>query len=153
MLRCSDTLRYSFLALVLLTVSAAAQQGQRDFPRILPPDWRLVPSDAPNQWRAVSPPLALALCDSRPKSAATHFRRWGVNTGDRVTYRQQGRDWSVVSGYTPDNRIFYRETMLACGARKWHNLEFEYPETDKGRMEEFVTRASHALGAYNSAGC
>lgn len=156
MLRCSQILRYSILPLILLTVSAAAQQGQRDFPRILPPDWRLVPSDEPNQWRAVSPrnDAWLSLYATPIQGPRTsHFRRWGVNAGDRVTYRQQGQDWSVVSGYTPDNRIFYRETMLACGARKWHNLAFEYPAIDKGRMDEFVTRASHALGAYNSAGC
>jgi hypothetical protein len=59
----------------------------------------------------------------------------------------------VVSGYTPDNRIFYRKTMLACRGRKWHNLEFEYPASDKSAMDEFVTRASYALGAYNRAGC
>ena len=57
------------------------------------------------------------------------------------------------SGYTPDRRIFYRETMLACGGRQWHNLEFEYPASDKARMDRFVDRASHALGAYRSAGC
>jgi hypothetical protein len=33
----------------------------------------------------------------------------------------------VVSGYTADNRIFYRKTMLACGGRKWHNLELSSP--------------------------
>jgi 1-aminocyclopropane-1-carboxylate deaminase/D-cysteine desulfhydrase-like pyridoxal-dependent ACC family enzyme len=59
----------------------------------------------------------------------------------------------VVSGYTADNRIFYRKTMLACGGQKWHKLEFEYPASDKRAMDEFVTRASHALGAYSSAGC
>jgi len=70
-----------------------------------------------------------------------------------VTYQRRGEQWSVISGYTTASHIFYRETMLACGGRKWHNLEFEYPATDKPGMDEFVTRASHALGAYSSAGC
>jgi hypothetical protein len=39
------------------------------------------------------------------------------------------------------------------GKWKWHNLEFEYPASDKRTMDEFVTRASYALAAYNQAGC
>jgi hypothetical protein len=149
-------LRYSALLLVLLTVSAAAQQGQRDFPRIVPRDWRIVANEKSHAWRAVSPRndawLSLYATPVR-RPLSNHFQRWGVNAGDRVTYRRREQDWGVVSGYTPDSRIFYRETMLACGARQWHNLEFDYPVSDKGRMDTFVTRASHALGAYSSAGC
>ena len=40
-------------------------------------------------------------------------------------------------------------STLACQGRKWHNLEFEYPASDKPAMDEFVTRASYALRAYN----
>ena len=55
----------------------------------------------------------------------------------------------MVSGYTADNRIFYRKTILACDGRKWHNLKLEYPASDKLAMDGFVTRASYALAAYN----
>jgi hypothetical protein len=152
----SGMLRYSIFALILLTLPAAAQQGQRDFPRIVPRDWTLVTPAQSDEWRAVSPRRdAWLLLYANPVKGpiGAHLHRWGTNEGDRVTYRQQRPQWSVVSGFTPDSRIFYRETMLACGGRKWHNLEFEYPATDKPRMDEFVTRASHALGAYSSAGC
>lgn len=149
-------LRYSALLLALLTVSAAAQQGQRDFPRIVPHDWRIAANEKSHTWRAVSPGndawLSLYATPVR-RPLFDHLQRWGVKAGDRVTYRRQEQDWGVVSGYTADRRIFYRETMLACGARQWHNLEFEYPLSDKGRMDTFVTRAAHALGAYSSAGC
>jgi hypothetical protein len=43
---------------------------------------------------------------------SSHFHRWGVNAGDRVTYQRQGQGWNVVSGYTADNRIFYRK--ISC---------------------------------------
>jgi hypothetical protein len=76
---------------------------------------------------------------------SSHFHRWGVNAGDRVTYQRQGQSWNVVSGYTADNRIFYRKTMLVCGGQQWHNLEFEYPASHKPAMDEFVTRASYTL--------
>jgi hypothetical protein len=81
------------------------------------------------------------------ESVSSHLRRWGMG------YERRGQGWSAISGYTADDRIFYRETMLACGGRIWHDLAFEYPRSDKLAMDEFVTRASHALGAYSSAGC
>ena len=77
----------------------------------------------------------------------------GCEAGDRVTYQRQGQGWNVVSGYTADNRIFYRKTMVGCGGQQWHNLEFEYPASDKPAMDGFVTRASYALEAYRTVGC
>jgi hypothetical protein len=78
---------------------------------------------------------------------------WGVKPDDRVTYQNRGQDWRVVSGYTAEDRIFYRRTALACHGRKWHDLEFEYPRSTKRAMDEFVTRASYALAAYGKMGC
>jgi hypothetical protein len=149
-------LRFSTVfALLAIGLPAAAQEGRNDFPRIIPQDWTLLTPKS-NEWRAVSPrrDAWLSLYATPIKgSVPSHFHGWGVNPGDRVTYQQRGRGWSVVSGYTADDRIFYRKTMLACEGRKWHNLAFEYPASDKRAMDEFVTRASYALAAYNQAGC
>jgi hypothetical protein len=91
-------LRFSTVfALLVIGLPAAAQQGQKDFPVIVPSDWSILPSGKSNEWRAVSP----------------------------------RRDAWLLSGYTADDRIFYRKTMLACEGRKWHNLAFEYPASDK----------------------
>jgi serine/threonine-protein kinase len=149
-------LRFSVaLALMLVCLPVQAQQGRNDYPAIIPRDWTLL-TPKPNEWRAVSPRkdawLSLYATPAEG-SVSFHLRQWGVSAGDRVTYQQQGQGWTVVSGYTADNRIFYRKTMLACGGRKWHNLTFEYPASDKRAMDEFVTRASYALGAYSGAGC
>lgn len=149
-------LRFSLVVvLVLLGLPAQAQQGRNDYPAIIPHDWTLLPPKS-NEWRAVSPRrdawLSLyATAVDGPVSS--HLRRWGAGEGDRVTYERQGHGWTVVSGYTADNRIFYRKTLLACAGRKWHNLELEYPASDKSAMDEFVTRASYALAAYSRAGC
>jgi hypothetical protein len=134
---------------------AAAQQGHRDFPVPVPPDWSVLAPEKSNEWRAVSPGrnASLSLYATPVRSLSSHLDRWGVTAGDRVTYQKRGRGWNVVSGYTADNRIFYRKTMLACGGRKWHNLEFEYPASDKRAMDEFVTRAAYALGSYSGGGC
>jgi hypothetical protein len=150
-------LRFALVfVLIVLGLPAAAQQGQRDFPAIVPRDWTVLPPGKSNEWRAVSPRkdawLSLYATPARG-SVSSHLRRWGMGAGDRVTYERRGQGWSAISGYTADDRIFYRETMLACGGRIWHDLAFEYPRSDKLAMDEFVTRASHALGAYSSAGC
>jgi hypothetical protein len=143
------------LLLMLLALPAAAQQGRDDYPSIVPRDWTLLPPKN-NEWRAVSPGrdawLSLYITPAEG-SISSHLRQWGVGAGDRVTYERQGQGWTVVSGYTADDRIFYRKTMLACEGHKWHNLAFEYPASDKRAMDEFVTRASYALAAYNRAGC
>ena len=142
-------------ALLVIGLPAAAQEGRNDFPRIIPQEWTLLPPKS-NEWRAVSPrrDAWLSLYATPIKgSVSSHLRAWGVNAGDRVTYQRQGRGWIVVSGYTAEDRIFYRKMMLACEGRKWHNLAFEYPASDKRAMDEFVTRASYALAAYNQAGC
>src|SRR5262249_26471790 len=118
--------------------------------------WIVVPSANSNEWRAFLPrrDALLSLYANPVKGPiGARLHRRGLNAGDRGTYQQRGEQRSGVSGYTPPSRIFYRETMLACGGRKWHYLEFEHPATDKPRMDEFVTQASRALGAYSSAGC
>ena len=128
--------------LIVLGLPAAAQQGRNDYPAVIPHDWTLLP---PNWLSLYATPI------DRPISS--HLRRWGVGEGDRVTCQRRTEGWTVVSGYTGDNRIFYRKTMLACGGRKWHNLELECPASDKSAMDRFVTRATYALSAYNRAGC
>jgi hypothetical protein len=150
-------LRLSLVLVVLLLAGlpAAAQQGRNDYPTIIPRDWTLLTPKS-NEWRAMSPRKdAWLSLYATPVDGpvASRLRQWGVGEGDRVTYQRHGRGWTVVSGYTADNRIFYRRTTLACEGRKWHNLELEYPATEKPAMDELVTRASYALSAYNRAGC
>jgi len=146
------------LVFVLLLAPAAAQhvQVQNDFRSIAPRNWTLLPYGKDNERRFVSPQRDawLSLYATHVEgSTAAHLERWGVKPGEQVTYEKRGRDWAVISGYTGGDRIFYRRTMLACGGRKWHDLDFEYPARDKRAMDEFVTRASHALAAYRSIGC
>jgi hypothetical protein len=140
------------IVLILLSLPAAAQQGlnRNDFRVIAPHDWTLLPAGKTNERRFVSPrrDAWLSLYASNVRGpVSSHFHRWGVRAGDRVTYQRQGQGWNVVS-----NRIFYRKTMLACGGQQWHNLEFEYSASDKPAMDGFVTRASYALGAYRTVG-
>jgi hypothetical protein len=70
---------------------------------------------------------------------------------ERVTYERRGSDWIVSSGYR-GNRIFYRRAMLACNGTQWRHIEFEYPASEKRHFDNFVTRTSFALRAYQDVG-
>jgi hypothetical protein len=143
------------LVLLLLALPAVAQQGRNDYPSIIPRDWTLL-APKNNEWRAVSPRqdawLSLYIAPAEG-STSSHLRQFGIGPGDRVTYQRHEQSWTVVSGYTAENRIFYRKTMLACEGQKWHTLALEYPASDKRAMDEFVTRASYALESYSRTGC
>ena len=43
--------------------------------------------------------------------------------------------------------------MLACRGTKWRHIEFEYPALEKRYFDDFVTRTSFALRAYQDVGC
>ena len=43
--------------------------------------------------------------------------------------------------------------MLACRGTKWRRIEFEYPASEKRLFDNFVTRTSFALQAYQEVGC
>jgi hypothetical protein len=113
--RGSVMLRFSLVlvVLMLLGLPAEAQQGRNDYPDIIPNDWTLLPPKS-NEWRAVSPRQdAWLSLYATPVDApvSSHLRQWGVGEGDRVTYQRHGQGWTVVSGYTPDNRGVPRPKM------------------------------------------
>jgi len=117
------------VVLILAGLPAAAQQGRNDYPTIIPRDWTLLTPKS-NEWRAMSPRKDAWLslyATPVDGSVASRLRQWGVGEGDRVTYQRHGRGWMVVSGYTADNRIFYRRTTLACEGRNGTTLNLNIP--------------------------
>ncbi|HEX5778548.1 MAG TPA: hypothetical protein VFY21_06870, partial [Xanthobacteraceae bacterium] len=50
---------------------------------------------------------------------------------ERITYRANGRNWFVRSGFKGDDRIFYRKVIFACDGRVAHLLAFDYPASEK----------------------
>ncbi len=137
---------------------AGAKQpvGAPDYLAIVPPDWKLLSEDATSHERRFVSPSGDAWLSlyARPpdESIEAHLERVRHHDHERITYERGGATWIVVSGYRGD-RIFYREAMLACGGQSWHHLAFEYPADQKLAFDQFVTRASHALSAYNRTGC
>jgi serine/threonine-protein kinase len=145
--------------LLMLPATAAQAQSDRDasnYLSIIPRDWTMS-RPRPTERRFTSPDgtawVSLYAAPAGRESVRQHIERLKHHFGrGNATYQRDGGTWLVLSGYK-GSRIFYRRTMLACGGRAWHTLEFEYPGAEKRAFDTFVTRASYALNAYSHEGC
>lgn len=145
------------LALMTSTVAARAVQPDADFRSIVPRGWTLqAPDPKSNLRRFVSPQrdawLVLYAEPADRESVGAHMAAVKAVEGGRITYERAEPGWVVVSGFR-GSRIFYRKAMLACGGRRWHQIEFDYPAEQKLAFDRFVTRAAYALQAYAAVGC
>jgi hypothetical protein len=87
----------------------------------------------------------------RTVPAGLDARRATTAADEQVTYRADGANWFVRSGFIK-HRIFYRKAILSCGGRVAHLLAFEYPAQRKREHDGLVTALSHSL-ASSTAGC
>jgi hypothetical protein len=65
--------------------------------------------------------------------------------GDRVTYTQRGARTATVSGFTKDGHIFYRHSLLSCGAELWNAVEFDYPVDEKAALDPIIAHVVASL--------
>ncbi len=153
------------LALWLLPLFAASSEAQRlrtyedryGNTVLAPGGWTKAPDD--ERWegsRLISPDgrawLAAYTVPHRFRSMDAHIRSLSKVPGERITYIRRGNGWFVTSGFTGDDRIFYRKAVLACGGRLWRHIALEYPRSLKRTYDGMVTSISHALISTNS-GC
>jgi hypothetical protein len=71
--------------------------------------------------------------------------------GERVTYAQRGARTVTVSGFQGD-KIFYRHSILSCGAQVLSNVEFEYPADEKAALDPIVAHVVASLRSGVPAG-
>jgi hypothetical protein len=137
------------IGLFALSPLAFAQDQKR--PSLIPPGWslmsgedergrRFVSRDGQSWMTATSSPADRHALDVDMDEIA---RR----PGEKITYLSRGRTWIAVSGYRSGN-IFYRKSNLACGGRRWHHIEFQYPISEKRRMDATVTRIAREMTRY-----
>jgi serine/threonine-protein kinase len=160
---------YRFIGTALLMVSflvgtaylvpaATAREADMPFRSIVPNGWTLLPPEPQSYGhRFVSPTgdawlWFFAVPANREAAVSANTDRVAPAQTERVTYEARGRNWLVSSGYKGD-RIFYRKAILACKGTKWRHIEFEYPASEKRLFDNFVTRTSFALRAYQDIGC
>jgi len=128
---------------------------ERDATELVPADWSQQASDA-HERRFVSPngsaELRASWAATAQESIASHMRNVAFERGEKLAYIQGGSDWIAVGGFK-DDRQFYREAVLACQGRRWHQVEIDYPPADVREMAKLVARSSRALTHTRDAGC
>ena len=154
--------RNTLCALILMLIPATGHGMDNDIPRdgitaAIPAGWTLLPPDPSRPGKQLVAPdgEGRLVVDATPAggNVTARMNDYASRDGERVTYHKRGGSWIVVSGFRGDNRIFYRKAMLACSNTAWHEIEFEYPATQKRAYDQFVTQASHRLGAHRNEGC
>jgi hypothetical protein len=80
------------------------------------------------------------------------MRDIAFGTGEKLDYIEGGNDWIAVSGIKGDRR-FYREAVLACEGRRWHQIQVDYPIAEVRSITKILERSSRALMRTREAGC
>ena len=158
-------LRLSLLCAVAVCASAAAAA----------PAWKFyandrfgVTADTPASWVQQPPPAnddgatfvspdgkaSIAIYGGyvmEDNAAAALAARAAPNEGERVTYTQRGARTVTVSGFKGD-KIFYRHSLLSCGAQVWSNVELDYPADEKAALDPIVAHVVASLHSGVPAG-
>jgi serine/threonine-protein kinase len=146
------------VALSYASPPATAREADIPFRSLVPNSWTLLPPDPQSYGRRFVSPTGdawlwfFAVPVNREAAVNANAHQFAPPPTEQVTYERRGSDWVVSSGYRGD-RIFYRRAMLACRGTKWRHIEFEYPAAQKRYFDNFVTRTSFALRAYQDVGC
>ena len=85
--------------------------------------------------------------DSAAAALAAHAE---PNDSERVTYKQVGPRTVTVSGFKGD-KIFYRHSLLSCGAQVWSNVELDLSRRREGGARS-DRRACRRVAAQRRAG-
>jgi Ni/Co efflux regulator RcnB len=124
---------------------------------LIPSDWRLQPPDP--DWkgnRFVSPSgdawLAFYARPADKTAHDQHLKSVAFVYGEELTYLRREPNWLEVSGFKGD-RNFYRKVVLACGARAWRHVAFEYPAEAKRAFEPLIARMARALDRQVEQNC
>jgi hypothetical protein len=147
----------SLIAATTYVPAAYAREADIPFRSIVPNSWNLLPRDPHSPGRRFVAPSGDAwlwyfAVSVDPGAANLKRDQLTPLPTERVTYQRRGVGWLVSSGYRGD-RIFYRKAILACNGTKWRHIEFEYPASEKRLFDNFVTRTSFAMRAYQVLGC
>jgi hypothetical protein len=148
----------SIVAGTYVASTANAREADVPFRSIVPSSWTLAPPEPQSYGRRFVSPSGdawlwfFAVPANREATVNANTDRLAPGPPEQVTYEARGDDWLVNSGYR-GNRIFYRRAMLACNGTKWRHIEFEYPASEERLFDDFVTRTSFALRAYQNLGC
>ena len=125
--------------------------------KLVPPDWREETADPQLKGqRFVSPDgsawfIAYAV-PAGEEGVAAHMKAVAFADGEQLTYLRGERSWIAAAGFKQD-RLFFREAVLACAGDRWHHIAFEYPASARVEMRDFVERAATAVRSSDNDAC
>jgi serine/threonine-protein kinase len=144
-------MRTLYVSAVVLVLTAGVASAQHR-PALVPQGWSEAAPEVALSRRFVSPngqsSLTATTRRANPRDLRDDMDAIAFRPGERITYQKRGKSWIAVSGYKGD-RIFYRKSNLVCGGKAWHNIELEYPASNKRQMDGIVTRIAHGMTLYN----
>lgn len=139
----------------------ANQSDQRSKPslaQLIPRDW-VQQKPEPN-WsgkRFTSPDgsasVAIYTAPVDQAKVASFMKDFAFVDGEKITDLRAQQKWIAVTGSKSGDRLFYREAVIACAGRTWHQIAFEYPSSMKAAMARFVSDAAVAVLNSENDGC
>ncbi|WP_457796724.1 hypothetical protein [Methylocystis sp. S23] len=115
----------------------------------VPAGWRMGPEPGNSDGRVfASPDGAAEIRIFGGYSVLSQDEEFGVrlrpSPGETIDYRRRGRDWLVASGRKGD-RIFYRKSLLSCGAKVWNSVYLDYPAARRQAFDPIVAHVAASL--------
>jgi hypothetical protein len=123
----------------------------------VPADWRSQPMKAADtrEGQVFVSPSGKSMLAIYTMSTSTRDRAQAADEpaapDERITYRANGRNWFVRSGFKGSDRIFYRKMIFACDGRIAHLLAFDYPAAERREHDRLVTVTANSLRAGDRA--
>lgn len=159
------TLRLALLLLLLPAVLAAQprRKGTADPPPPPPPpnaycnDRFTFGIDVPEGLMQQPPPANGDGATWLSADSTVEFRAWGENDAvpmkemmgiaaermSKTTLKRKGRDWFVLSGTLPDNRILYRRTRMWNDG--WVSFELVYPVAQRKTYDPLCQKLAESI--------
>jgi hypothetical protein len=126
--------------------------------QLIPRDWVQQKPDpnAPGK-RFTSPDgsasVAIITAPVDQAKVASFMKDVAFADGENITDLRAQKNWIAVAGNKSGDRLFYREAVIACAGRTWHQIAFEYPIGLKTAMGSFVSDAAVAVLNSENDGC
>ena len=144
-------MRFAFVIVSLVSLGSVCAHA-RQLPSLVPEGWELASTNAEARSRQfISPQRDSTLTTHQTAVTRGDLRgdidRIAFHDGEQITYLKRAPTWVAVSGYR-DGKIFYRKSNLACGGRRWNQVELIYPKERKRSMDGIVTRIAHGMTEY-----
>jgi hypothetical protein len=141
-----------------LTANRPDPRSAPSLAQLIPRDWvQQKPDPSWSGKRFTSPDgsasVAIFTAPVDQANVAPFMKNFAFGDGEKITDLRAQQNWIAVAGNKGGDRLFYREAVIACAGRTWHQIAFEYPAGMKAAMARFVSDAAVAVLNSENDGC